>query len=434
MLQNNQVQALYREPETSFDPRHYFEIFKKRWLFFVVPAILVAAVGAAIVILRPATYISQGKILIESQQIPVELVRPTVTATAAARIQVIEQRVMTRDHLLAVARKFQVFADHPRWWGGGRLSSTEILDKMRARTQLKPIELDLRQSRQNALAFSISFEYERPDVAMRVANELLTLILAEDARTRTSRAVETTQFLAREQRRLEVELASLETQILEFRRKNPEAASDHVLSQLMTLRSDLEQKLAIYSPTHPSVRPLRQQIAALEKVATESAEIAANFDSLQRRRSAIQKNLDDVAQKLTVARRGETLERDQQSERLEIIEQAVMPTQPVKGNRLKLLVMVFGLAFAGGVGSVFAVEMLDRTVRGTSDLASMIDTRLIVGIPYIATKAEVARNRRRIILGAQLAVGLVVAALAGVHFLWTPLDELWDKILLRIMG
>jgi uncharacterized protein involved in exopolysaccharide biosynthesis len=430
------MQAQYQESDAGLDPWRYYEVLKKRWLFFVAPAILISAIGATIVILRPATYLSQGKILVESQHIPVELVRPTVTATAAARIQVIEQRVMTRDNLLAVANKFQVFVEEKKWfWGTSRLSSTEILDKMRERTKIRPIELDLRQRHalNNALAFSVSFEYERPDLAMRVANELLTLILSEDARTRTSRASEATQFMAREQKRLETELNSVDTQLAEFRRKNRDVP-DQVLVQLATLRSDLEQRSAIYSPSHPSLKPLQQQIAALEKITAQSAEATARLEVLQRQRAAVQRNLDDVSQKLTVARRGETLERDQQAERLEVIEQAVMAGSPVKGNRLKLLAVVFGMAFASGIGAVFGAEMLDRTIRGTSDLASMIDSRLIVGIPYISTKAEVQRQRKRLIYGTQAVAAVMVAGLGAVHFLVIPLGSMWDKILLRIMG
>ena len=56
--------------------------------------------------LWPPTYLSEGKILVESQQIPVDLVKPTVTTASKERIQVIEQRVMTRDNLLAILDKY----------------------------------------------------------------------------------------------------------------------------------------------------------------------------------------------------------------------------------------------------------------------------------------------------------------------------------------
>ena len=65
--------------------------------------------GLAIAALWPATYLSEGKILVQSQQIPTELVRPTVTNAAQERIQVIEQRMMTRENLLAIVDKFQLF-------------------------------------------------------------------------------------------------------------------------------------------------------------------------------------------------------------------------------------------------------------------------------------------------------------------------------------
>ena len=32
-----------------------------------------------------------------------------------------------------------------------------------------------------------------------------------------------------------------------------------------------------------------------------------------------------------------------------------------------------------------------------------------------------------------LVVG-AVAGVAAVHFLWIPLDQLWEKVLLRLMG
>jgi len=439
MLQNNysQLQMHNEDDGPGLDPRYYLEVLKKRLWFLLIPLLLVSAIGSVIVILRPATYQSQGTILIESPQIPVDLVRPTVSATAAARIQVIEQRVTTRDNLLAIANKFQVFAGQRTWYGGSvSLSGTEMLDKMRAGTQIKPIELDLPRQRNNltTIAFSVSFEHDRPEIAMRVANELMTLILGEDARARTNRATETTKFLTREEKRLQGELGTVDAQIAEFRRKNRDAVPEKVLTDLATLRAELQQKAAIYSESHPSLKGLQRQIAALEKITTQSAAVDGGLEALKHQQETIQKNLDDITQKLTIARRGETLERDQQSERLEVIEQPVLPTNPVKGSRLKLLIAVFGAAIASGAGAIFAAEALDRTIRGTSDLSRMIDSHLIVGIPYIATKAEELRTRKAIRWVALAAAVLLLAGLVATHFLWMPLDVLWEKLMLRISG
>src|SRR6478609_2557848 len=105
-------QALQEEDRSHLlQPAFYWALFKRRWAYFFIPFVVIAAAGAGFALLLPATYSSEGKILVQSQQIPTELVRPTVTSAAQERIQVIEQRTMTRDNLIAIADKFQLFPD-----------------------------------------------------------------------------------------------------------------------------------------------------------------------------------------------------------------------------------------------------------------------------------------------------------------------------------
>src|ERR1019366_2775816 len=90
-------------------PAYYWELLKRRAFYFAIPFVVVASVGVGIALIWPPTYLSEGKILVQSQMIPTELVRATVTSAAQERIQVIEQRTMTRENLLAIIDKFQLF-------------------------------------------------------------------------------------------------------------------------------------------------------------------------------------------------------------------------------------------------------------------------------------------------------------------------------------
>ena len=80
--------------------------------------------------------------------------------------------------------------------------------------------------------------------------------------------------------------------------------------------------------------------------------LRAKLETFERQRTSIENNLNDLSQKLTIAQRGELLERDQHAERLEILEQPVLPTEPVKGKRLAFLALVIGASFAVGLGGV----------------------------------------------------------------------------------
>ena len=160
MLQTDRshMQFAQEDEELGLDPAYYYGILKKRIFYIIIPFFLVLAAGSAAALLWPPVYLSEGKILVESQQIPADLVRPTVTASSKERIQVIEQRVMTRDNLLAIMDKYQLYADRR-----DTLSRTELLELMRENTRIQPLDIDQRRSDGlTTVAVIVGFSNRRP--------------------------------------------------------------------------------------------------------------------------------------------------------------------------------------------------------------------------------------------------------------------------------
>ena len=433
MLDSSRTQIPTDIEEQPLDPLHFLGILKKRKFYGLVPFVGVFAIGFAVAMLWPPTFLSEGKILVESQQIPVDLVRPTVTATATERIATLQQRVMTRDNLLNIVDKYQLFTDQR-----DRLSRTELLDVMRANTVIKPVELDsLRPQNANfTVAFTVGFMDRRPDVATNVANELITLFLDLDARNRTNRATETTKFLAQEVEKLKAELAAIDAKILQSYHQPQETTRDTTLPELTNLKAELAAKSAIYSDSHPDVKRLKAQVAALEKVTvpvTTQAATATNIlDPLILQRLGVQQNLGSTSEKLAAAQRGENLERDQFSERLQIIEQATPPQKPIKPNRPKAIALAFVGALAAGFAGIWMIESIDRTIRGNNDLLAVANGQLIVAIPYIATKAELSKKKNRMVVVLAILLTIFLATMAAVHLFIRPLDELWSVFMTRL--
>jgi uncharacterized protein involved in exopolysaccharide biosynthesis len=438
MLDSAHLQVPFETDDQALDLFQYYEILKKRKFYGLIPFIGVFAIGFAVAMLWPPTYLSEGKILVESQQIPIDLVRPTVTATAAERLVTIEQRVTTRDNLLKIVDKYHLFADRR-----DSMSRTDLLDVMRKNTIIKPVESDPQRLLNDkfTVAVTVGFTDRRADVATNVANELITLFLSEDARNRTTRATETTQFLEQEAQKLQVDLANIDAQILASRKQAPETSLPQSISQLTVLKTELAQKLAVYSASHPDVKRLKALIAALEKepVSTGQVPVASQgnttgqaLDPISLQRLGIQQNLETTNQKLAAARRGENLERDQFAERLEVLEQAVPPQKPIKPDRPKIIAFAFFAAIMAGFAGIFAVESIDKTIRGSRDLLTVADGQLVVGIPYIATQGEFAQRKRKILLAIGILLATLLVGLAIIHFMVRPLDELWVAIIRRL--
>jgi uncharacterized protein involved in exopolysaccharide biosynthesis len=430
-------QPLQEDRSHLLQPAFYWEMFKRRWAYFVLPFVTILAVGAAVALLWPPTYVSEGRILVQSQQIPSELVRPTVTSAAQERIQAIQQRTMTRDNLIAIADKFKLFPDKR-----SLMSPTELVAQVKKHTKIAPVDLQLdfkqrtRAAMENpTIVFSVGFEYGDAAVAAQVANELMTRILNEDLRDRTSRATDTTKFLAREVQRLQAENNALDAKIAQLRLTQGKPASSTGSDQpttLTQLKSELIQRGALYSERHPMIQSLKKQIEALEKVAagpppTNDAATAASLEALVAQQESLQKNLDAASVKLAAARLGENLEKDQQSEKLEVIEQPTAPQEPIKPNRLKVLAMAFAAALFGGAGLAFLVEILDKGIRRSNELLSVVDGQLIVSIPYITTAAELRAQRRRIFVFLGAFALVVIGLLIVVYLFLPPLDLLIAK-------
>jgi uncharacterized protein involved in exopolysaccharide biosynthesis len=413
---------------------HYIDILKRRFFYFLVPFGLISILGLYIAAIQKPSYLSEGKILVESQVIAPDLVRPIVSATASERIQLIQQRIMTRDNLLSIAEKFGLF---PQQSG--------ILDLMRESTRIKPADVEgLPRQGTPTIAFTVGFEYGNPELAMRVASEFLTLIVNEDARSRTSRAAEAVKILTGEAKDIEDKLESTQVQVFETARRPRDAVPEipeqekSQLTALAALKTELIQKASVYSEAHPAVIALKKRIAAMEKTLTQSAQGPAKaqstqadeLEALKRQREALEKRLADANTKLAIARLSEKFDRDQQSDRLQVIETPPLPQKPVKANRLKIVVIAFAAAAMLGIFAVVAAELFDGTIRNRDQLLRVVPSPLIVSIPYIVTRADTIRTRWRVIFGA-ISIAVLLAALGGLAaaiVFGLPVDFSWfDK-------
>jgi uncharacterized protein involved in exopolysaccharide biosynthesis len=434
MLQKLDMEEQVPESDTSHLWRgaYYFALLKRRWVHFLIPFISVLLVGAAALVLWPPTYYSEGKILVQSQQIPTELVRPTVTSAAQERIQVIEQRTMTRDNLLAIADKFRLFPDRR-----SLMSPTQLVDLMKKNIKIEPYAQPLSFGRGSAsptIIFTVGFEAADPETAAKVANELITRILNEDLRDRTSRAMDTTKFLTRELQRLQTESNVIDAKVAQS--KVPVATSsdpsraEQGPAQLSQLRAELAQKSAIYSDRHFQIQTLKRQIAAMEKAVTNpppAPGVDPQVDTLEAQQANIQKDIEMTSAKLNAARLGETLERDQQSEKLEVIDQPTQSQDPIRPNRRKIVGLAVVLALMAGGGLAFVSELADSAIRRSSDLFAIVDSQLIVPIPYITTLSELRRRKIRIWAAVIVFVLITAAAIAAAVLLLPPLDLLIAK-------
>jgi len=300
--------------------KDYIDALRRRRTTILLTVGGLFIVSLLVAFLLPPVYRSTATILIEEQEIPAELVRSTITTYAWQRIQTISQRVMTRNNLMEIVNKYDLYPDKR-----GKQTTEETVERIQKAIKLDPISADVIDPRSGRpmpamIAFTLAYDGENPGITQKVTNELTTLYLNENLRSRDEKTTEAFGFLTDETTKLSEHIASLETKLAEFKEKNvntlPELAQlnyqlldrteidlrdtknqlrslderkfylegqlaqmnpnspmfstsgERILdpiSRLKILKTELAGATAQYSPEHPDVLRLRREIAGLEQ-------------------------------------------------------------------------------------------------------------------------------------------------------------------------
>jgi succinoglycan biosynthesis transport protein ExoP len=282
----------------------YLEIIRRRVPWLAIPFTLVLLASVLYAINMPSIYRSTGTVLVESQQVPEEFIRSTVTSLANERLRSIEQRVMTRERLLSIYDRFGLLFD-----SASDLSDSDKLKQIRDNVNIEYVAGDhVGGGRGGTVAFRVSYDDRDPVLAQKVADQLITYFLSENVRSRTERAAETTEFLAQESRRLKGQLDAIEQQIVEIKQENKDALPEHRLmltGMLERTQSDLQDTDREIASTRQEKRILQvERNAAMsgtnlltstnDGVSTPAAQLAAYELELAELRARFKDSHPDV--------------------------------------------------------------------------------------------------------------------------------------------
>ncbi len=293
------------------DIHFYTWMFLRRLPFIIVVTVVGAAIGLLVALSLTPTYRAVAKILVESPRISSDLARSTVQTDPIEQLQIVEQRLTTRDSLVAMAHSLDIYPDI------SALDEATIVKDMRSRTALEPVVFSSPRGGSGALLVAVSFEASDPTLAARVANSYAATILERNAKLRKDRATDALEFIRGDVDRLAKELSDTEAEItaftndhrdalpdsLEFRRAQ-QASQQQRLMQIerdeASLRSRRRTLVQIYAHTSgiaPAglTTPEDQMIADLRRALTEQraifTETSPNIVALRQRIETLEAEL-----------------------------------------------------------------------------------------------------------------------------------------------
>lgn len=271
-------------------------MLRRRWAWMVtLLTVGVLATGIFVARIEP-TYESTATILIASQRIPEEFVRPTVEEDSLQQISAMVGQVLTRATLSELIERFGLYRE---LWDA--VPREELVARLRGNIQVQPEAGITRSRNETARLIAVSFEDRDPQTAAEVANEIAGLFTAENLKRRSKQARMTTDFLQRELVEAEAALREQEREITEFKERHrgelpgdlntnlgrlerlqqqrqslalqiAESSNRITLlssdespdARLASLRAELSARRGVLTDRHPDVLALQEQIRSLE--------------------------------------------------------------------------------------------------------------------------------------------------------------------------
>jgi uncharacterized protein involved in exopolysaccharide biosynthesis len=298
-------------PEFLKDP---IRVIRRRWPWMLVALLVGLAATAGFSLTLKPSFLASATLLISSQQIPEEFVRPTVRDDSLERMNAMIGSILSGSNLSRLIEKYDLYASLRE-----RLPMSDVVEVMRDEVKVELVPgVDQSRRFESASRYSISFTADAPKNAANVANDLASFFTESSIERREQRARLTTEFLRRQLKNAEGDLREQERMIREFKEKHRGELPDELeanlrkLEQLQsqrqslamqvaetetrlamllsandpnspearlaTLKSRLAEETSVHTDEHPNVSSLRRQIEALEEaIERDSGDTSAPF-------------------------------------------------------------------------------------------------------------------------------------------------------------
>ncbi len=287
-------------------------LWQRRW-FIIVPSIIGIVGALAAILLVPSVYRSNAIMLVESPQLPKEVLGMDTGNLIDRRIAAIRQQITARPDLIQLIERHGLYASERK-----RTPLSDVIADMRSSITLTPSEASAPSAGAGAenrtIAFELAFEYSQPAQTQAVAQELMDRVLQLDARGNAEQATNTVQFLTDQSAGLETQIAALQSQISQINAENGSVLSgggmimgggggsydvqiaalqrdNQLLIQQRSLAQTSDQRdpivsaaetrlagaRSVYAETHPDVVMAKQALAEAKRLAKDnSAKIPIN--------------------------------------------------------------------------------------------------------------------------------------------------------------
>jgi polysaccharide chain length determinant protein (PEP-CTERM system associated) len=280
----------------------YLAMLRRRLKVLLVPALLAPLAGFLVSYIFPAKYTSQSLILVEGQKVPEGIVQPVVTEDLTERIATLQQQVLSQSRLQPMLERSGLVKP------GQNID--DVIESIRGNMTVQPVVTELSQvgttkpkpgQSSPVPGFNVNYTASNARQAQQICNELTSLMLEENLKSREDVARGTTDFLSKQVEDTKRNLDDLDSKLAAFKKQymgQLPGDEDNNLKILMGLNSQLDANTQTLSRAQQD-KAYTESLLAQQISAWKASQGSSNPQTLQQQLSQLQAQLIDLQARYT---------------------------------------------------------------------------------------------------------------------------------------
>jgi polysaccharide chain length determinant protein (PEP-CTERM system associated) len=269
-------------------------ILRRKWLIAFV-ALGVALSTTMVTYFLPNMYKGTTTILVDSQRVPENYIKSTVTTSVVDRLATLQEQILSATRLSQVINEMNLYRDLR-----AKKPQEEIIKRMRGDIEVKVLNLAKSDNSNSMGAFTISFSSRNPAEAARVTNRLASLFIEDNIKAREQQVLGTTSFLDRELEDAKKDLDAQEQKIRDLKTQYaselPESEGVHVQA-INSLQLQMRADMDAVNQAQQEKLLIQAQMAELPGVVNLDSAVPPEVVALQALLQQEQGQLDELRQR-----------------------------------------------------------------------------------------------------------------------------------------
>jgi succinoglycan biosynthesis transport protein ExoP len=261
------------EASSAWMVNHLPIILWQRRYYVLACLLVVLLAGTIAAFALPRTYRSTATLLVQSQDLPTNVVDSPITGAVEQRIARIREQVLSRGDLIQLIEQNDLYSDERR-----SRPLSKVIEKMRHATTVAALSSDIGQqsgTQNSTIAIAMSYDYPDPIKAQAVLQSFVSKFLSMDSQDVEDQASLTERFLQDQANKLQSQISAIEGQLTALKERNGAALARSGAPPLIDTGSFSAQITALQNENRQLIAQSRRPSQSTGALAAAEAQLAA---------------------------------------------------------------------------------------------------------------------------------------------------------------